>query len=597
MNQASQQAHPPRKTLDELSRSLKPQEREELLNKIRGSLDYVATEAENLFEAEEENQEKNLKKVQSELDHLVFWRRLLMRIKSFFLGKSPEEIYIQKKLHGLRKGIENQAHPVMDFYQNEATPALADAFYSLYSASMPLYRIIDTAWRDHSFMLDALNYLLGQQLSAVKTGLEDVMTFDEMVDIYSDSTDKADLRKAVLKRLNDYLKAIPAEPFQQLENVVLPFLYLKYLVLFPYKSFFSFFKVSVTDLEPGDYPPFQRCSIKVIVDFLEKMEYAFHLLGETDWSSENFEAPLRCYLMSEENLEQERLEKRVEELMRDLESLGSAVEDFQKKINLPELVKAATGDPYYSMIYFYPRINIRNFYQAAMKIRLLSSLDEKTAVIKREMVRRSMESLFEGYELADLVYYRPNRPGENLPMAMPAFQHTESIKLLHNFCTWYYQHKLQRVLTIITSQLISKNQLMQGKILQAAGDLQEVESEIRKMDRSLAPESDTGKNYHRLRYSAGSSTVQMQQYRTVILETDRDAETILEKGDEILERSQRLMKSVLASPAESVQVQLRSASNRVDSKKNLAQIIREQIDELRHFQSMLRQVSEMEKGD
>lgn len=585
-----------KKTLDELARDLSPRERDELLEKIKNSFDFIATEAENLFEADDPVEEKTLAKVQAEIDHLSFWRRLLLKISSFFFGLKQEDYFIRRKLKKIQHSIESHQPSFADFTHNEATPKLADAFFDLYSHSLPLHRIIETSWKNHSFMLDALTYLLKEEMNHVKEKLDDFLSFNEMVNIYSESNDKGEIRKIVLKRMNDYLKAISQESFDSIEEAVLPFLYLKYIVLFPYKSFFSFFKVSINELSPGEYPPFQRCSLKVIVDFLERMEYAFHLLNEMDWSEDKFEAPLRCYLMQEEQLQEDALEKKLDGLLRDIETLGQAKAAFEKKLSLSELIKGANQDPYYSMVYYYPRINIRNFYNAALKIRLLSEVDGKISVIKREVVRRSVGSIFENYQLTEMIHYRPNRPNENLPQAMPAFQHTESVKLMYNFCTWYFNQKVQPIINYVGNQILSRNQLMQNKLIQSAGDVQETANRFKQLDRSLAPESDSGKNYNVLRYSASSSRVQMQQYRTIIIQTDQEALDVIKKGMEVLERLQRFLKSILASPQESVQVQLRSIQRRLNQNQTMADILKNLVEDIRHFRNMVNQVVDMEKG-
>jgi hypothetical protein len=87
-----------------------------------------------------------------------------------------------------------------------------------------------------------------------------------------------------------------------------------------------------------------------------------------------------------------------------------------------------------------------------------------------------------------------------------------------------------------------------NQIVGNSSGLQDVEESTVQLDRAFSPDADSGKLFHRIRYSAEKDPTQHRSFRNLMSQTDREINSLLDRGIEHIDG----LRSVLLELSENV---------------------------------------------
>ena len=228
-----------------LSRGLTHNERDELLNKIKNSLS-IDNEESGLHQ-EEMDKDERLALIRKEKNEISLLYRIIIWIQSKLTGKSTEEVLLSGKLLRIKKKIRRKHQGLTGFETRNLTPHFAEMVYDLYKSTVPLKELFKKIWLDENslgtFFMDIVEEAVGEKIF----DLEDVTSFDSIIDSFGAAGKKEDIKNLVIEKLDIHVDSIDSDIFKQLEIDLLPFYRLRGIILFPFVQFFQQFGYTLLD--------------------------------------------------------------------------------------------------------------------------------------------------------------------------------------------------------------------------------------------------------------------------------------------------------------------------------------------------------------
>jgi hypothetical protein len=585
-----------RTKLEELSKELPERERRDLLEKITRRMRQEERE-EILPVAMAEEERERL--IREEIQRISWWVRFFFWLQGLLTGRTRKELFLGYKISQLKAHIRQKNSGLSGFATRDLTPRFAQRLFDLYSAAYPLMGIFRSFHFQPEFQQEAIVYLLQSLYAESRITLEELTPLEELEDIFDQSGSEEELRKLVLRRFADYLKAIPESLFEQLEEGLKPLLYLRGIVLFPYSVEFRQFNCLVNpDRLEDKYPPFQHAPVMLMLDDLERLYYAIYLCLklEKDWAIH--EAVLRFYLLRDRHLEEsaDELPQLVVDLARGFSVLVREVEEFNRRVPVMEIVKYYRRDPYYRLAFNIPRCGLKTIYTTTARAAFLKQLDDQLLSIKERVVDRKIAKQFGTAKLRDLYYYTREADPEGSRLDAPSFVHAKSLRLLGNFLVHSYKGGIQEAVHLASAYLLSNSRIAQTRLMQFASGLEELEAKIVLFDRTLAPDEDDGKTLARFRRARPIDLEEQKLYRSFIGQKNREARDLVSRGRDDLQGIRRTFMDLLTSPAESVKSILRTIHFYRGRNESLQQILKSYVDIISDFSNLLDQLLSLEKG-
>ena len=223
-----------------LSRSLPERERREMLEKINRSLSLKDRPEENIHRTPVSPEER-INLVELEVAELDWFNRFILWITGMINGKPRIEAFQLIKLNNIRKKIRRSGSSLVDFPGRQLNASMAERLYSLYQTAYPLIPLFRKFWHDPSFFGQMVMNLLEKKVHEPKSLVTDIVSLEEMKQIYMTTERKEDIRSELIQKLSRYINDIPKEIFNETESGLLPLYYLKNIVLFNYTGSFPLF--------------------------------------------------------------------------------------------------------------------------------------------------------------------------------------------------------------------------------------------------------------------------------------------------------------------------------------------------------------------
>ena len=585
--------------LEELSQELPEQERKELLAKI--SKDQQKEEREGVIEVELKEEERE-RLISEEMEQIGGWERFILWLKSLFSGRSKRDLFLIMKLNQLRRSIKQRNPGLSGFETRDLTPKFARHVFDLYAATYPLQEICHLFTQDQEFRTGAAAYLVEAQYAEAKKSLEELISLEEMETIYEESGHEEEVKKQVLRRLNDYLHKIPDKIFNHLDEGMKPTLYLRSLISFPYSTLFRNFNYYPGDRLDDKYPYFDHAPAMLLLDQLERLYYAIYVALKLakDWFCHaeflRFFALHKREGESPDELTSQVVEQEVVGMTNAMEALVEASSQFNLKVPLLELIEYFKKDPYYHLIFNIPQLRLKALYATAFKDRLLAQFDEKMRQVKKNVVDKKIREVFKTEQLLELFYYNDKPSFDFRKLGLPFFGFTKSLMLVYNYLSRIYKGAIQEVIQLAGAYLLSNNRIVQNRIMQHASSLEELEAKIVLFDRSLSPDEDDGKTLIRYRHRIGTDLAQQKLYRSFIAQKDREAKELLDRGVESLNGIKKIFDELITSPVESVKSVLKTVHFHRGKNQTLLAILKYISEMISDFHQLLDQLVVIEKG-
>jgi hypothetical protein len=583
----------------ELSKSLSDNERNDLLRKIRRSINFTEDSHEAVYRKDLDKSERD-SLIKRDLTRLSILARFMLWIRSRLNGKGIEENFIATKMKQLKREINRKMPGVTGFETRDITPVLAHAVLKILVQITPLRPVYRKLWTDQSVFEATFQTILEKRIEEPKHTLVELISEEELVDVYAQvAGTKERLKSAILDRIQEYIEAIPSGTFDKIELGVLPIYHLKELVLFPYASFFNLFGYNPISEGLAEKPPFKNASAMLTLEFLEKLYYAVYTAAKIDEPVKVDDHLLQFIALStfeDDGLEAVEVEKRKEMILENIRSIVRLANQFSSSAPLVELIRYFTHDPYHRLIFYMPRLYLRDFYQSILKMTFLTELDDAFPRIRKKYVEREINTLFKDHRLEGFRNYREYASIDYAKMGLPFFVHTQSLNILYNYIKWYYRSYVIDIVQILERGLLSQNRLTRDRLLQYAAAIEDTQDKIEAFDESLSTESEDGKLFQRLRFTLASEPSHQRMYRTMVLQKDREVNSILERGQESISSLAGLFGEILESTGSTMRTQLSNHYIIMGKPALLSNLLADRRENMQKLLDILNQVLKIEKG-
>ncbi|MDR1893546.1 MAG: DUF5312 domain-containing protein, partial [Spirochaetales bacterium] len=429
---------------EKLSGELDDQDREALYQNLRRGV--VASEAET---REDTGRDKagpggdsgESKMVQKALARESFFARAWIWLLARLTVQKEESIFITQKLKQLRRDISQKAPGITVFEMRQLTPAFAKEVFSLFRFCAMVKPYFDYIWLGPGKFEELVVYLLTQKISLKKEKLDDFLSMEDLVAIFSRGGQKDTLKKELLSRLTGYVESIPDADVAEAEAALEPFYYLREAVQFPFAGFFQFFGYDCRNQAIGEEPGFQNASVMLLLRFVEKLCIAGEMNEFLTPPLEPNEGFLRCLIKrqgsspvqaagEEENIKNEEEFKALRE---NLQELNRRIAKFYKKLPLLDILRFYKREPFFVVTRKIPGLHFRDFYFMNLKNSLVKEVETRFTEIRIEYLQHELDKFFAQTDKYALEYYRNYSSIDYEKTGAPFFKYIQSINLLYNY--------------------------------------------------------------------------------------------------------------------------------------------------------------------
>jgi len=540
----------------ELSRDLSEGDRNDLLKKISLSLNIGKQEDKKIFEKDTNIDEKNIL-LKEEINVLPLFLRFFLWFKSKLTGKSERDIYLTGKISSLKRKIRHQAANITGFETRNLTPQFAVQVYDLYNNAMPLRGFFKKIWLESDI---SKTFFLNVVESRIPNNVKDpfdLMDLDELVEIYGVNGKKEDIRRQLSNVLDEYITKIGKKVFIDLELELLPFYYLKDLILFPYVQFFQQFGFTPIDNIKVERTNFKNASALLCLEDLEKLYCALYSVTKLD-KRINFSEKLveQINILNDIDLNGETEELDDTELFEYISNIIEVSQKFFTKMPISDLIRYFKKNPYFKIMFYLPKINLKEFYRNSLSIKIIDTLEAKFPEIQKRYIKLETEKLFKGQRFSGFQHYREYSSIDYEKLGVSPFSQIKALELVYNYMACFFKGYILETIRLLERGILSQNRLIRDSMLQYSAAVEDVEEKIRNFDESLSPDSEDGKLFNKFRFSMAKDSVQQKMYRKIVIQKDREAKSLSELGLESVSGIKRVFTEILKSKSNSVIEQL-----------------------------------------
>lgn len=627
-------------TFDKLTGSLTEKERKSLLRKIKTSLNFSEDLNDNVFHKETDKEERELL-IQRDMEKISIIGRFFLWLLSLIRGREKKEVFLDRKLSELKNEIQRRVGGIKGLDTRSLDPMLAEWVFDVYVEANNLIPVIKTLWKKNGEIEKLFMEGIEYSIEDPKRKVTDLLSLEEMKELYSEKNSKEFLKKQVIKKMDSYLASIPNETFEHIEKSILPFYHSKDLVLFPYMDFFDLFHFKPTSTKVT--PNFKSASAMLALDQLEKLYYALYAAAKVDSDQKVNERIMSIILEKEKDLKNKKWEEFEEEDDKKDEEEKEGVEEgtdssdetengpdeelntededevnldgtveaiindrFQrtiekakemlKKIPLPLLIRYFRKDPYFQLIVYIPKLRLKDFYGSMLKIRFLQEIDKAFLAVREMVVKERINNMFKGKTQHNLHYYRKYTSMDFEKLGLPSFNHTESLGLLNNYIIHNYRGEIQELVQILSRGVLKQNRIAVNRLLVHAAAVEDLADKIKEFDNSLSPDEEDGKLFQRLRHSLSSDVTHQRLYRTLVAQKDKEVNSIKSKASESFEGLKKIFDEIRNSPMQSMKQQLNSHYYIEGRTIQLRKLLDKASEDIDKFIQIFMQIQKIEKG-
>lgn len=592
------------KVFHDLSKNLPEEERKQLLDRIKTSIQLEDEDSQEKNENQQIGTEEKKILIAKDISREKGFFRFLVWLISKITGKKEEDIYIAKKLKKIRKTIRKINPEIQGLESKSLSSECAMEFFKLYVTVVPLKKVFQRLWLNMEIFERGILQILEKELQTPKRNLTELVSMDELEEIYMENGSKLALREAIKKRIDKYIGDIPDSIYKTIEEGILPVYYIKEVVLFPFLSFFKFFQFTPIEGEYTEKPYFKNASSYMVMDYLKRMYAAVKIAGKMP-SQIILHDDFVTYLAQLRRIEEKEevgediistVEKEKDQIIKDFTNLVNAIKVLTKRVPILEIIQFYLQDPYYSINYKMPRLYIKEFYLSVLHIKFMDEIEVLFPEIQRLYIEKKIKQLFNGRTLTGFLNYREYTSIDYRKLGLPFFIHTKSLNLLYNYIKMYYKENVQDVVRILTRGILSQNRGVMDRLLIHCAGMEDLEEKILAFDYSLSPDAEDGKLFQRLRFSIASDPSQQKIYRTLVLQKEKDVKELLDKGSESINGLIKMFQEILTLPGKTSQLQLANHYLVKGKAVTLREIVRERISHISDFKNIYDLVIRIERG-
>ena len=517
----------------ELVQALPDKERTDLYRRIMKSLSLDSDRAPRIYPADVQRTQR-AELIRRDMSRMPFGMRFRVWLRRLFTGKEREDCFLDVRLGLLRRKLRSTGLHVTGTHSDGIDPHIAERVFALYRAAYPVIPLFAHLWEKKESLRLIIHRLLEKKIPDARHSPEDLLPQSDMEDIFIRTQSKEDIRRELLSRLDEYLKSIPDEVYAQIETGIIPLYYMRDIGLFNYQRFFEQFGYRPGLAPPDEKPNMRRAPVQATLPYLEELYYAIYSALKVprkfvvhselleDFADRNKETTER----TSPDQERKAVVAHLEEHLRELHDEALR---FNHRTPLVELIRFHRNDPYYRVMAYAAKLNLREFYNNSMRIEILSRLDERFPEIRQGVIDRLVGEIFSG-DLRHFDFLPESIPSTLRSQGLPPIKHVAALNVLHQYAKHPFKRDLQEFLRVIGRMMPARQKEIANAIAAHSSGLQDVEEKTESLDQGFSPDADSGKIFHRVRYAAESDPVQHRSYRNLVTQTDREIGTLIDEG-------------------------------------------------------------------
>ncbi len=575
----------------ELSRNLSENDRADLLIKINKSLNITNGSDVSIHEREMD-EEETTSLLHEEINILPVFLRFFLWLRSKITGHSEKNLYLASKINKLKRKIHHQTSNLTGFETRNLTPHFAEEVYKLYIASMPLRELFMKLWLDTEISKAFFLGLIEERLKNRIEEISDLIEIDELVEIYGINGKKDDLRRQVILKLDTYISTIDKKIFYDLELELRPFYYLKDLILFPYVQFFQQFGFTPIDTESTIKTRFKNASALLCLSDLEKLYCALYTVSKLDDHRINLNDSFIEKLadlndLGSTNVDQDYTER---DILDSLTTIIDVGQNYFRKIPLSDLIRYFKKNPFFKVMFYLPKIDLKEFYKNTLKIKILDKIELIYPEIQKRYIVIETERLFKDKRFSGFQHYREYSSIDYEKLSVSAFSQIKTLELVYNYIACFYKGYIQETIHLLERGILSQNRLIRESVLQYAAAIEDTEENIKDFDKSLSPDSEDGKMFNKFRFSMAKDPIQQKMYRKIVVQKDREAKSLSELGLDSITGIKKIFNEVLKSKNTSIVEQLNQHLFINNKPTLIKEILSEQVSNMLQFEHLYHHV-------
>ena len=585
--------------LEELSLELPEKERKELLERIGKRMERDEGEEAVPVELKPDEREKI---ITYEMKKATGWVRFLLWLRTFLSGRPREEVYLDIRLRALKSHIRAVSPGITGFETRDLTPKFARKLYDVHVKVQALASIYHALGTDKAVKGGAYTWYVEQRWADAKSTVYEFIGIEEMEEIFAQTSQTEEIKKKLALRLNEYVRSIPESFILQLEEQAKLHLYLDRLVSFPFSAFFRYFNHVLMDTAEAREPAFEHAPVMLMLDLLEKLYVAFSLIQLCAPEYLYADEPVAYYMLVRagmkpgEGTDVARIETELTRLRNDISLLAKEIDSFEAAVPLVDLLRYFRSDPWFQLVFNPPRLYLRSLYFSALKLRLGQELEGRLDSIKERVIDRKVQDVLKGQRLVEFNYYRENPDFDFRKLDLPYFTGIRSLSVVYNYILQQFKGSVQEAAQIVAGTALASNRILQNRLTQNVSGLEDLEARIVLFDRSLSPDEDDGKQLGRYRFSVATDLLLQKSYRAFIMQKDREARDLIDKGREHITGIRRIFDEIRTSTFENTRSLLKTLHMYKGRNQTLGQILNARAEALGAFLRLLDQLLEFEKG-
>lgn len=587
-------------TVRELAQALPEGERRVLLSRIQKSLQLNSDSESSIYHGKSDSNDQAAR-IQADIRKLGLWQRIVLFFKKLFSSRTEQELFMSMKVDQLFKRLQNKGHHLVQLEGRWLEPAFAELVYALYIQILPLINVFRRFWKAPDKLQGLVEFILERRVPNAKSSIFRFMTFQELQDYFEKFESKESLKRELLKRIEIYLENIPPEVFREIEDGIFPLYYYKELVLFDFTHFFNAFQVDIHSAVSGGRIEFHAAKADPMLEQLEHLYYALYAARRAQAVSSMHEEVFIYFSSVEEagsggrpeapadmpdspfENEMDPPESSASETgfretggeppasmdfqgssggaaqKKLFKEIAGAVEQFWQKAQLGNIIRFFRKNPYYRFIAYAPNLSIQDFYLSALRLKVLSELDEQFSNVRREVIRKKKERIFP-HNMQDFEFYRRSVISSS-NVKLPVFRYVDSIATLYHFLVYRFERVHLEALRVLARILPERFRDYGSRLILSIAALEDLLESIRTFDYSFSPLSDEGKSFYRLRYAAEKDLTQLKSYRVVVAQKDKEVKGYLDKGVDQLHTLEKLMDKIHDAQLENLNDRFQSLSS------------------------------------
>ncbi len=507
------------KTTHDLAKTLSEQERLQLLKKLTDNLALSETH-ENVPVQTKPSLTKRQQDIHSGMEGMNLWEKIKLLLRTVFSSKVEEDVFIDMQLKKIYRHIQDQ--DIECVRGTLLTTDFVRLYVRFYKILKPFLSLYAQLWQESALLINMVNFILEKKIPQTKQTLSDFTPIEELQKYFTKHENKQVMKTRVVEKINHYFARIPTEIFQEIGESILTLYHYKNLALFNFTRFITAFKGE----SPEGNVVFLQVDLNYILNELEELYFALNNVQEIRLSG-TIHKEIFDYitLIQEDMVQTGEIEHSPQHILREV---GEAVKDFLDRSQILNIIKIAKNDPYYEIASFHCTLDIRNFYNTSLQLKIMDELEASFVQIRRNFIANQKDKIFRE-PMNNFENYRRGLSDSNTKMQ--SFHYVNSLQFLYHFLKYRFEKDFIFTLKIISRFLMTHDRERHSDFAVSVSVLENLADKIRYFDQNLAPLADEGKKFHMLRAQARDDASRVEFFNEYIQQKNAEVTEYLNQGD------------------------------------------------------------------